>query len=238
VQAPAAGQTLALRRLGLMEYQAAWDLQGQLVGERQQGTIPDTLLLLQHPHTYTLGRRATPDHLLLNERQLNERGVAVHWVDRGGDITYHGPGQIVGYPIIDLRTNHLDVHQYLRALEEVLIRTLAQFGIEATRDPSYTGVWVPQPPPPSVILSEAKNLEGGPGFAAAKIAAIGVKVSRGVTSHGFALNVNTDLTYFEGIVPCGITDRSVTSMAALKGHEVNLGEVEDAISTAFQAVLG
>jgi len=234
MQVLAANQTLAVRRLDLMEYQAAWDLQASLVARRQQGEIPDTLLLLQHPHTYTLGRRATPDHLLLNETELAKRGVAVHWVDRGGDITYHGPGQIVGYPIIDLRANHLDVHQYLRALEEVLIQTLATFDIEAGRDPAFTGVWVP----PIPLSLEGEGQGEGRRWFTAKVAAIGVKVSRGVTSHGFALNVNTDLSYFQGIVPCGITDRAVTSMAALMGHEVSLMEVEDAVSTAFQAVLG
>src|SRR5207247_733024 len=180
--------------------------------------------------TYTLGRRATPDHLLLDETELAKRGVAVHWVDRGGDITYHGPAQIVGIPIIDLRANHLDVHQYLRALEEVLIQTLASFGIKATRDPSYTGVWVQQAPAKTNSLSlegEGQGEGRGPyplavsAPTAAKIAAIGVKVSRGVTSHGFALNVNTDLTYFQGIVPCGIADRAVTSMAAQKGHDMD-----------------
>ena len=211
-----AGPTRETRRLGLMDYQKAWDLQSRLVAQRQAGEAPDTLLLLQHPHTYTFGRRGTPDHLLLDEEQLTRRGIAVHWVDRGGDITYHGPGQIVGYPIIDLRAGGLDVHRYLRALEEVLLRVLGGFSIAAGRDPGYTGVWT----------------------AGGKIAAIGVKVSRGVTSHGFALNVNTDLSYFEGIVPCGIPDRPVTSMQALLGRCLEIEAVEDAIEERFAEVFG
>lgn len=226
--------SVAVRRLGLVEYGEAWELQRRLLEDRQQGRILDTLVLLQHPHTYTFGRRAVGDHLLLNEDELRLRGIATYWVDRGGDVTYHGPGQIVGYPIIDLRARGLDVHRYLRALEEVLIQTLAEFGIEGERDPAYTGVWVPS----TVILSERAerkapcHLEEGQGHPA-KIAAIGVKVSRGVTCHGFALNVNTDLSYFHGIVPCGIRDRSVTSLERLLGREVEPLVVEEAVEASF-----
>jgi len=220
--------SVSVRRLGLVEYGEAWELQGRLLEDRQRDRIPDTLVLLQHPHTYTFGRRATKDHLLLNDDELQQRGIATYWVDRGGDVTYHGPGQIVGYPIIDLRARGLDVHRYLRALEQVLIQALAEFGIAAGRDPAYTGVWVPPP----VMLSEAKHLEGGQGHPA-KVAAIGVKVSRGVTCHGFALNVNTDLSYFDGIVPCGIPDRSVTSMERLLGQPLELQAVEGAVEASF-----
>jgi lipoate-protein ligase B len=207
---------LRLQRVGLMPYQEAWDLQGRLVEARQAGRIPDTLLLLQHPHTYTFGRRAAAEHLLLDPQALRERDIATHWVDRGGDVTYHGPGQVVGYPIIDLRSCGLDVHRYLRALEQGLISTLAAFGIAAGRDPDYTGVWVPE----------------------GKIAAIGVKISRGVTSHGFALNVNTDLSFFEGIVPCGIAGRGVTSMAEVLGKPVDIAAVEEVIEAAFPPLIG
>ena len=209
-------QPWSLLPLGEVEYGEAWDLQQRLVAARQQELIGDVLVLLQHPPTYTMGRRATPDHVLLNEVELAQRGVAVHYVDRGGDVTYHGPGQLVGYPIIDLRKRGLDVHEYLRSLEEVLIRALRSFGVIGERDPQYTGVWV-----------------GGE-----KMAAIGVKVSRGVTSHGFALNVSTDLSYFDGIVPCGITDRSVTSLAQFTYGPPIDREVREAVVKGFMAVFG
>ena len=207
----ASGQVLSL---GVVDYQQAWDLQRRLSAARQQEVIGDVLILLQHPHTYTLGRRATADHILWDERELAQRGVSHYWVDRGGDITYHGPGQIVGYPILNIRQRGLDVHQYLRSIEAALIRALARFGVEAGRDPAYTGVWV-----------------GG-----RKIAAIGVKVSRGVPCHGFALNVNTDLSYFDGIVPCGITDRSVTSLTELLGTPQRLESVLPVVVEAFAEV--
>ena len=206
----------ALLGLDEVEYLEAWDIQRRLVAARQSGALPDTLVLLRHPHTYTMGRRASNDHVLLDEAALAQRGIALHWVDRGGDVTYHGPGQIVGYPILDIRQRGLDVHQYLRALEEVLIRTLASYGVVGARDPDYTGVWVKE----------------------RKIAAIGIKISRGVSSHGFALNVNTDLSYFQDIVPCGITDRQVTSLEQQLGAPQDVGTVLAAVTYAFSEVFG
>lgn len=200
-----------LLHLGLVDYQEAWALQKELAQARREGRIGDALLLLEHPHTYTLGRGAREEHLLLTQEELARLGAQVYWVDRGGDITYHGPGQLVGYPILDLRGLFLDAHRYLRTLEEVLIQALADFGIAAQRHPGYTGVWVGEE----------------------KIAAIGVKIAHWTTSHGFALNVNTDLDYFSYIVPCGIPDRGVTSMARLLGSPVNLDAVAQRVAHRF-----
>jgi lipoyl(octanoyl) transferase len=181
-----------VREPGRVDYGAAFDLQRQLVEQRKAGAIPDQLILLEHPHTITLGRNGRMENLLAGEEMLSRAGIAFHPTDRGGDITYHGPGQIVGYPILDLREWKRDVVAYVRAVEQVLIDTLADFGIAAGRVPKLTGVWLGD----------------------RKIAAIGVHISRWVTSHGFALNVNTDLRYFQYIVPCGLT-KPVTSMAEL-----------------------
>jgi lipoyl(octanoyl) transferase len=181
-----------VREPGRVDYGAAFDLQRQLVEQRKAGAIPDQLILLEHPHTITLGRNGRMENLLAGEETLSRAGIAFHPTDRGGDITYHGPGQIVGYPILDLREWKRDVVAYVRAVEQVLIDTLADFGIAAGRVPKLTGVWLGD----------------------RKIAAIGVHISRWVTSHGFALNVNTDLRYFQYIVPCGLT-KPVTSMAEL-----------------------
>ena len=178
-----------------MDYAEAFRLQRELVASRQRGVIPDQLILLEHPHTITLGRNGKPEHLLASEDILRRAGISFQETDRGGDITYHGPGQLVGYPIIDLREWKRDVAAYVRAIEQVLIDTLADFGIGAERVAGLTGVWT-----------------GG-----RKIAAIGVHISRWVTSHGFALNVTTDLSYFQYIVPCGLT-LPVTSMAELGVH--------------------
>ena len=181
-----------VREPGRVDYASAFDLQQQFVAQRKAGAVPDQLILLEHPHTITLGRNGHMENLLASEEVLSRGGIAFHPTDRGGDITYHGPGQIVGYPILDLREWKRDVGAYVRAVEQVLIDTVADFGIHAGRIPKLTGVWV----------------------ADRKIAAIGVHISRWVTSHGFALNVNTDLSYFGYIVPCGLT-KPVTSMAAL-----------------------
>ena len=178
-----------LRELGRIRYADALALQRELVHSRKQGIVPDQLLLLEHPHVITLGRNAKSENLLASDEALERAGIALHETDRGGDVTYHGPGQLVGYPIIDLREWKRDVVGYVRALEQVLIDTLAEFGLEAARVKGLTGVWV-----------------GG-----RKIAALGVHISRWVTSHGFALNVTTDLSYFQYIVPCGLT-LPVTSM--------------------------
>jgi lipoyl(octanoyl) transferase len=207
---------VAVRRLGRVAYEAAWELQRDLVAARQTGSAPDTLLLLEHPPVITLGRSGESAHLLGSEAELERRGVAFVETDRGGDITFHGPGQIVGYAIVDLAARGRDLHRYLRDLEAVLIRALAEFGIVAGRVDGLTGVWVGD----------------------AKVAAIGIRVSRWVTHHGFALNVDTDLSYFDLIVPCGIADRRVTSMEALLGHAVERGGVESALGRAFENVFG
>src|SRR5690349_20469072 len=201
-----------LRELGRIDYVRAFDLQRGLVDQRKQGLIPDQLLLLEHPHTITLGRNGRMENLLASEAALRSAGICFHATDRGGDITYHGPGQVVGYPIIDLREWKRDVGAYVRAIEQVMIDALADFGIAAGRLPGATGAWV----------------DGN------KIGAIGVHISRWVTSHGFALNVNTDLSYFGYIVPCGLT-KPVTSMAQL-GVRAEAGEVNARLAGRFGRV--
>jgi lipoyl(octanoyl) transferase len=201
-----------LRELGRIEYGEAFELQRSLVERRKQGLIPDQLLLVEHPHVITLGRNGRMEHLLADEDALRRAGVAFYPTNRGGDITYHGPGQVVGYPIVDLREWKRDVLAYVRAIEEVIIGALGEFGILAGRVPGWTGVWV----------------EGR------KVAAIGVHISRWVTSHGFALNVNTDLKYFEYIVPCGLS-QPVTSMAEL-GCASGRAEVSAALARHFARV--
>jgi lipoyl(octanoyl) transferase len=185
-----------LLELGRVPYREAWDLQRELVVRRRAGAVPDALILLEHPPTYTIGRSGSVDSVVLDRTAREAAGIELVESDRGGDATYHGPGQVVGYPIVDLRARGGDVHRYLREVEEVLLRTLAELGIVGQRDGRYTGVWV-----------------GGE-----KVAAIGVKVSGGVTSHGFALNVAPDFGHWAGIVPCGIRDRGVTSLARLLGR--------------------
>ena len=203
-------------RLGLIDYQSALDLQASLVEQRKLGEIPDQLLLLEHPDVITLGVKTRNDrsHVLESEDALAAKGVALFESGRGGDVTYHGPGQLVGYPIFDLKPDRCDVHKYVRDLEEVLIRAVAEFGITAGRVPGLTGIWVDD----------------------SKLAAIGVRISRWVTSHGFALNVNTDLSRFGLIVPCGITDRGVTSMERQLGHAVPMAEVAAAVERGFRGV--
>lgn len=198
--------------LGRIGYGEALELQRRLVEQRQQGRIPDQLLLLEHPHVVTLGRGGDKSHLLASEEALRRAGVSFYHTDRGGDITYHGPGQVVGYPILDLREWKRDVTAYVRAVEQVLIGMLAEFGITAGRVAGKTGVWV----------------EG------AKVAAIGIHISRWVTSHGFALNLTTDLSYFGYIVPCGLPN-PVTSMAEL-GCRASWEEVTAAIVRSFGRV--
>lgn len=213
---PAPRSAIAVRRLGRVEYDHAWAIQRELVASRQAGHAPDTLLLLEHPPVITLGRSGETAHLLGSEAELERRGVALVETDRGGDITFHGPGQIVGYAIVDLAPRGRDLHRYLRDLESVLIRALAEFGIVAGRVEGLTGVWVGD----------------------AKVAAIGIRVARWVTHHGFALNVDTDLSYFDLIVPCGIADRRVTSMKALLGDAIDREDVENALACAFESVFG
>jgi lipoyl(octanoyl) transferase len=207
-----------VRRLAAVPYEEGLGLQQALVDERLCGRVGDVLLLLEHPHVLTLGVRRDGGrrHILASSDQLAARGVEVHETGRGGDVTYHGPGQLVGYPILDLKPDRCDVHRYMRDLEEVLIRTAAHYGIAARRVSGLTGVWVGQD----------------------KLAAIGVRVARWVTSHGFALNVTTDLDYFNLIVPCGITDRGVTSLARQLGCPVDRSEVENLIVSHFCDVFG
>ena len=201
-----------LRELGRIDYAKALELQQDLARQRKQGQIGDQLLLLEHAHVITLGRNGRMENLLAGEEVLRRAGISFYPTNRGGDVTYHGPGQLVGYPILDLREWKRDVIGYVRAIEQVIIDTLAEFGITAGRIPKLTGVWV----------------EGR------KIAAIGVHLSRWVTSHGFALNVSTNLTYFQYIIPCGLT-KPVTSMAQL-GVAADLGAVSRTLAGQFGRV--
>src|SRR5712692_9984261 len=191
--------------LGLMPYRAAWELQRRVVQARKANAVPDLLLLCEHPHVITLGRNGRPEHLRASEHLLRQMNVEFCSTDRGGDITYHGPGQLVGYPILNLAEIRRDVLWYVRQLEEVMIRATLDFGIRATRRPGCTGVWVDRP-----------------GTGEEKLAAIGVHLSRWVTSHGFAYNVATDLRYFDLIVPCGIADKRATSLEKLLNRHVEL----------------
>jgi len=206
-----------VERLGLVPYAEALELQNRLVAQRRAGDIPDTLLLLEHPHVITLGTSAHRDNILIDDEQGRLLGIDVFETGRGGDVTYHGPGQLVGYPILDLKPDRCDLHRYVRDLEEVLIRALASFGIGAGRKEGLTGVWVGDE----------------------KIAAIGVRVSSGwITSHGFALNVNTDLSFFGSIVPCGITQYGVTSMERVLGSPQDIGVVGDEVANQLELLLG
>ena len=198
-------------RAGVIDYLEAWELQKRLVEARVGGEAPDTLILLEHPPTYTTGRGGDDGNALFDDQALRRLGAVFYHTDRGGDITYHGPGQLVAYPIIDLKGWKQDVHAYCRSLEEVVIRTLGDFGIVAARIKGATGVWVGNE----------------------KIAAIGVRVSRWVTSHGFALNVDPDLSYFGQIIPCGIRDKGVTSIARLLGEPVGREAVEQSVVAHF-----
>lgn len=209
-----AGRELAVRDLGRLGYAEALEVQQQLVEQRKKGIIPDQLLFVEHPHVITMGRNGHFGNMLASEEELQLAGIDFHHTNRGGDVTYHGPGQIVGYPILDLRDWKRDVTAYLRALEATIIESLAAFGIESGREPGATGVWV-----------------GG-----AKVAAIGVHISRWVTYHGFALNVTTDLNYFRYIIPCGLT-KPVTSLRAL-GCFAEAGEVRQALVREFLRQFG
>jgi len=205
-----------VRRLGVVPYADALALQRQLVEDRREGRVGDVLLLVEHPHVLTLGVRGDGgrSHILATDEALASRGVEVYETGRGGDITYNGPGQIVGYPILDLKPDRCDVHRYVRDLEEVLIRVSADYGLPAERVAGLTGVWVK----------------------GEKLAAIGVRIARWITSHGFALNVTTDLDYFGLIVPCGIADRGVTSLSRLLGRRLDRAEVEDRLIQRFTEV--
>jgi len=221
---------MIVRQLGVVPYQEALALQNRIADEVGAGA-EDHLLLLEHPHTYTLGTSAKEEHLLLSPEERERRGVEVYRVDRGGDITYHGYGQLVGYPILKLQRNapqdrigglRADVVGYVRQLEQVIIATLADYGVAGYPIAGLTGVWVNNPSGEHEQINEKK------------IAAIGVRVNvRGVTKHGFALNVNTDLSYFDGIIPCGIRDKGVTSFAAELGHAVDMQDVIDRLIVYF-----
>ncbi len=205
-----------VQQLGRMDYSEALQLQHRSAAHRKAGTIPDTLLLLEHPHVYTFGRNANKEHLLVSRQFLTELGAEVFDTDRGGDVTYHGPGQLVGYPILDLTQYRRDIAWYMRSLEEVFIRVAAGFGIRARRLNGVTGVWVGDE----------------------KLVAMGVHISRWVTSHGFAFNVNTDLRYFEHIVPCGLRDKGVTSLEKLLGRNVEMEVVAKRVIEEFGQVFG
>jgi lipoyl(octanoyl) transferase len=210
-------RALQVRRLGVVSYQDALDLQAALVRQRRAGEIADQLLLLEHPHVITLGGGSDPENVLLDAAERKMAGIELFETGRGGDVTYHGPGQLVGYPILDLKPDRTDVHRYVRDLEEALILALAPFGIRGTRIPGLTGVWVNS----------------------RKVAAIGIRVSSGwITSHGFALNVDTDLTFFDAIVPCGIRSHGVTSMKRLLGHAPDPTQVRDRVVEGVCRVFG
>jgi lipoyl(octanoyl) transferase len=234
--------------LGLVPYQGAWDLQEQLAGEIADGERLPTLLLLQHPHTYTFGRSGRIENLLWDETKLTEKGISVHWVDRGGDVTYHGPGQLVGYPLLPLgkpdslqgrgeNSTHLpkvDYIAYLRKLEAVLIVALASLGVSGEQFPGLTGVWVnlqsdSPANKPSLLASQHPS----------KIASIGVKVdARGISRHGFALNVDPDMTYWEGIIACGLEGYPETSLAHLLSPAPSIEAVMESVVAAFGKEFG
>lgn len=208
---------------GLLDYQQAWEKQELIfsatveskVANRNNNSldpVPNHLIFVEHPHVYTLGKSGSPENLLLDEEALQRKQATYYKINRGGDITYHGPGQIVGYPILDLDNFFTDIHLYLRTLEQAVIDTLAEYGLQGGRYPGYTGVWL-----------DADNDR------ARKICALGVRCSRWVTMHGFAFNVNTDLAYFKNIIPCGIDDKDVTSMKRELGREVDLGQVKQVL---------
>ncbi|MCW5922171.1 MAG: lipoyl(octanoyl) transferase LipB [Saprospiraceae bacterium] len=231
-------QTVQFRDLNFMDYQSAWDFQTSLHRglienklknrDLKPGTYPQAhqLLLVEHPPVYTLGKSGSMDNLLLSADELRARGIQFFPINRGGDITFHGPGQIVGYPILDLECFFTDVHRYVRNIEEVIIRTLAEYDVEAFRIKDYTGVWV----------KNTANLE--PSAINRKICAIGVHLSRWVTLHGWAFNINTPLEYFNYIVPCGIADedKTVTSLAAETGRPVDMQAVKERLKRHFAAV--
>ncbi|OOQ58491.1 lipoyl(octanoyl) transferase LipB [Mucilaginibacter pedocola] len=231
-----------LQDWGLTDYKVAWERQEKLFGEtvklkteiRNRQTLvaagdapaeepltPNYLVFCEHPHVYTLGKSGKPEHLLLDEKGLKEKEAVYYPINRGGDITYHGPGQLVSYPILDLDNFFTDIHLYLRTLEEAIILTLAEYGLTAGRYPGYTGVWF-----------DADNEK------ARKICAMGVRCSRWVTMHGLALNVNANLSYFKNIVPCGIDDKAVTSMQQELGHEVNLKDVQQILTKHIFVLFG
>lgn len=210
-------RVVEVRRLGEVPYQAGVALQRDLVRRRRADAIPDQLLLLEHPHVITLGSSSDEAHILVDAEERRRLGVELAETGRGGDVTYHGPGQLVGYPILDLNPDRKDVHRYMRDLEEIMLVVLTGLGVHGERVEGRTGVWTEQ----------------------GKVAAIGIRVSSGwITSHGFALNVSTDLGYFDTIVPCGLPDRRVTSLERLLGRSLAMSEVMARTAEAFGAVFG
>jgi len=223
-------KTILLKDLGLKDYKETWDLQSELLQEIVDTKISNRrndkeeitknhFLFVEHPHVYTLGKSGDLSNLLLNEKQLEEKGATFYKINRGGDITYHGPGQIVGYPILDLENFFTDIHKYLRFLEETIILTIAEYGIKGTRSEGETGVWLDVDTP-----------------FARKICAMGIRSSRWVTMHGFALNVNANLGYFDNIIPCGIRGKAVTSMEAELNKKLDQEEVKEKILKHFKAL--
>jgi lipoyl(octanoyl) transferase len=219
--------------LGLIDYKACWDFQESLFNEtisrkianrsldtQQQIETKNHLLFVEHPHVYTLGKSGNASHLLINENQLEEKKATYYKINRGGDITYHGPGQLVGYPILDLDHFFTDIHKYLRLLEETIIFTLDEYGIKAGRSKGETGVW----------------LDEGNVFKARKICAMGVRCSRWVTMHGWGFNVNSDLNYFTNIIPCGIQDKAVTSLNKELGQDVDMIEIKEKLKKHFSVL--
>lgn len=221
-------QEVIFQNLGLIDYKEAWDYQEKLFAhiidqkllqrEKSEIKTPNYVLFCEHPHVYTLGKSGHEEYLLLNKEELKEKNAVYYKINRGGDITYHGPGQIVGYPLMDLDNFFTDIHKYLRFLEEVIILTLSDYGLKGDRFPGYTGVWI-----------EPENPDK-----ARKICAMGVRCSRWVTMHGFAFNVNADLNYFAHIIPCGIKDKDVTSLEKEIGQKIDLKEVQNKILRYFK----
>jgi lipoyl(octanoyl) transferase len=231
----AANKRTRYLNLGLIDYKDAWDYQTDLfqkvlevksanrsLPESEQRLTENFLLFCQHPHVYTLGKSGKEENLLVKSEELKAIGASYYHINRGGDITYHGPGQIVGYPIIDLENFFTDIHKYMRLLEEAVIETIAEFGVRGGRIPGLTGVWIDH---------EDKE-------SARKICALGVKTSRWVTMHGFALNVNTDLNYFAHIVPCGIDDKAVTSLEQELGKPLDMADVEELLKNKIASLFG
>lgn len=208
--------SLVVLHLGTFEYASSLALQRELAQQRLEGQIPDHLLLLEHPPVYTLGSAGRKEHLLFPEEFFRQKGADIFYIGRGGDVTFHGPGQLVGYPILDLRYYNKDVHQYVRRLEETILRTLKEYGVWAERKPGLPGVWVGED----------------------KIAALGIEVRKWITRHGFAFNISTDLSYFQWIIPCGIPDKGVTSLKALRGEAPPMEEVSQKIVKHFVSLFG
>ncbi|MBZ0204477.1 MAG: lipoyl(octanoyl) transferase LipB [Ignavibacteria bacterium] len=202
--------------LGKADYKEVWDLQKKIHLFKQKNYIDDVILTVEHNHVYTLGKTGDRDHILISDDEMKSRGISYYEIDRGGDITYHGPGQLVVYPIFDLNNHYKDTHRFLRELEEVVIQTLAEFNITAHREDEYTGVWVGEE----------------------KICAIGIKVSKWITMHGLALNVNSDLSYFEKIIPCGIFHKGVTGIKNILGSDLPIDTVNSNIINSIKKVFG